>query len=236
MVAVASSCSSRTQTEQPVGELVGLLARGAAAHDLLGEAAQVLHQQDPEADRECPQLADRQRLHLLVRAHGPPQAVRIEAAVGMRDVGPGETEDPGVAGQVPLGQFRELAVVVRRQVVVDLAKLLVDDVVVVDEPLRGRGDRALVLDRGGQEPVALQQDPAVVRDPGLKRTSSTRRAGDSLRSRQRLGVLLQPLHAEQLRTNRLVRVGSRANQPANAARAGLRRAWGDLIVDFQRMA
>ena len=123
------------------------------AHDLLGEAAQVLDEQDAQADRDRPQLADRQRLDLLVRAHDPAQALRIEAAVGVRDVGPGEAEDPRVAGEMALGQLGELAVVVRRQVVADLAELLVDDVEVVDEPLRGRRDRALVLDRPGQDPV-----------------------------------------------------------------------------------
>ena len=135
------------EAEQAVGELVGHLARRAAAHDLLGEAAKVLDEQDAKADRDRPELADRQRLDLLVGAHHAPQALGIEAAVGVGDVCPGQTEHPRVAGEVAIGQLGKLAVVVRRQVVADLAELLVDDGEVVDEPLGGRRDRAFVLDR-----------------------------------------------------------------------------------------
>ena len=159
----------RAEAEQAVGELVGRLPRRPAAHDLLREAAEVLDEEDPEADRDRPQLADRQRLHLLVGAHHAPQALRVEAAVGVGDVGPGEAQDPRVAREMALGQLGELAVVVRGQVVADLAELLVDDGEVVDEPLGGRRDRPLVLDRAGQDAVRLEQDAAVLGDAGPRR-------------------------------------------------------------------
>ncbi len=132
---------SLSEAEQLVGELVGHLPRRAAAHDLLREAAEVVDEKDAEADRDRPQLADRQRLDLLVGAHHATQDLGIEAAVGVGDVGPREPQHPRIAGEMASGQLGELAVVVRRQVVVDLAELLVDDVEVVDEPLGGRRDR-----------------------------------------------------------------------------------------------
>jgi hypothetical protein len=55
--------------------------------------------------------------------------------------------------QMPFRELRQLSVEARRQVVVDLANLLVDDVKVVDEPFRGRGDRPSISDRVGDRSV-----------------------------------------------------------------------------------
>ena len=81
----------------------------------------------------------------------------------MRDKGPGDAEDARIAGERPAGELRQLAVVARRQIVADLADLLVDDVEVVDQPLRGRGDRPFLGDRPGEDPVRLDQLPAGAR-------------------------------------------------------------------------
>ena len=207
----------RAEAEQAVGELVRLLPRCPASHDLLRDAAEVVDEEDPEADRDRPQLADRQRLHALVGAHHAPQALRFEAAVRVRDVGPGKTQDPRVAREMALGQLGELAVVVRGQVVADLAELLVDDVEVVDEPFGGRRDRPFVLDRAGQDAVRLQQDAAVLGDAGPDGVSPTGRVGDRLGGGEGLRVLLQPLHAEELGEDRLFELGLRANPPPTAS-------------------
>ena len=160
----AAGSTVRADPEQSVGELVRQLPRGATADDPLGQAAEVVDEQDPQADRDRPQLADRERLDLLVGADHPPQTLRVEPAVRVGDVRPGEAQDPRIALEVALGQLRQLAVVVRRQVVADLAQLLVDDGEVVDEPLGRRGDPAFVLDRPGQDAVRLEQDAAVLGD------------------------------------------------------------------------
>ena len=111
--------------------------------------------------------------HLLVGADHPPQALRLEPAVRVRDVRPGEAEDPRIAREVAVGQLRKLAVVVGRQVVADLAELLVDDVEVVDEPFGRRRDRAFVLDGPREGPVRLEQDPAVLGDARTDRAPAT---------------------------------------------------------------
>ena len=143
----------RAQSEQGVGQFIGELALRPAAHDPLGEAAEVLDEQDAQADRNRPQLPDRQRLDLLIRPHHSPQRLGIEAAVGVGDIGPRQTQDAWVARQMALGDLGELAVVVRRQVVADLANLFIDDREVVDEPLGRRRDRTLLLDRPRQHSV-----------------------------------------------------------------------------------
>ena len=215
----------RAQTEKGVGKLISFLPRRAASHDLFRDTAQVVDEEDPEADRDRPQLTHRQRLHLLVGAHHAPQALRLKAAVGMGDVGPGETQDPRVAREVALGQLGELAVVVRGQVVADLSELLVDDVEVVDQPLGSRRDRTFFLDGPGQNAVRLQQDAAVIGDSGPDRMSPPGRVGHGLSGRKSLSVLLQPLHAEELREDRLFEFGLRANPWPTATR----RVWKRLV-------
>jgi hypothetical protein len=191
------------QAEETIGQLIGLLARRPAVDDLLGQPSQVLDQEDPEADGDGPQLPDGQRLDPLVGRDVAAETDGLEAAVGMGDVGPGQPVDPRIPRERPAGQLRELPVVVGRQVVADLPQLLIDDVEVVDEPFGSRGDRALLADGQRQGAIAGEQDPAVVGDPGSERDSTPRIGQDGLRRRQRLGVLLQPLDAEQLCQDRL---------------------------------
>jgi len=109
-------------------------------------------------------------------------------------------------------------VVVGGQVVADLAELLVDDREVVDEPFGGRGDDAFVLDRASEDAVRLQQDTAVLGDPGLDGVSPVRRIGDRLGGSQRLRMLLQPLYAEELGEDRLFEPGLPADSSARATR------------------
>ena len=141
------------QTQQAVGDLVCHLSRFSADDDLFRQASEVLDEQDPQADCNCPELADRQRFDLLVGEHHSPKALWVEATVGMSEVGPSETEYTRIAGEVAVGQLGKLVVVVGGQVVADLAELLVDDREVVDEPFGGRRDRTFVLDGPRQKTV-----------------------------------------------------------------------------------
>jgi len=104
-------------------------------------------------------------------------------------------------------------VVVARQVVADLAELLVDDGVVVDEPLGRRCDRTFVLDSPRQKAVRLQEDVAVLGDARVNRPSTMWVVGDSLRCGEGSGVLLEPLDAEKFGENRVLRLG---RAPASA--------------------
>ena len=153
------------QSKEIVGERVGRLACRSPADDGLGQASQILDEQDPQGDRDRPQLSDRQRLHALVGVHEPAERLGIEAAVRMGDERPGDAVHARVAGQRPLGQFGELAVKTGRQVVADLAQLFVHDVEVVDQPFRRRRDPAFLADGLGDHSIRLAQEASVSLHP-----------------------------------------------------------------------
>ncbi len=122
---------------QADGEFVGIGTFSAADADLVGQPPQVLDEHDAQGDRHGPELADGQRLGALIGADEAAQDVRIEIAVGMRDERPGNAEHPRIAGERPVGEFRQLAVVTGRQVVANLADLFFDEVIVVQQPFGG---------------------------------------------------------------------------------------------------
>ena len=94
-----------TGAQQTVGEIVRALSCHTIVHDLLGDTPKILDQHDPQGDRNRPQLADRQELHLLVGPHVALQHLCVEAAVGMRDEGPGHAEHPWVPSERPGGEL-----------------------------------------------------------------------------------------------------------------------------------
>ena len=161
--------------EESVRERVRVPAGRTALHDRIREPAQVLDHHDAKRDRHRPQLADRERLHVLVGAHEAAQALGLEVAVGVRDERPGDAEDARISLEGALRQLRQLAVEAGGQVFADLADLIVDDVEVVDEPL-GRGrDRPLLADRLRDRPIAGEQRAGVVLQ--TRRAAGGRRAG-----------------------------------------------------------
>ena len=150
------------ESQQVVRERVRVAARSAAVDDLLGQAPEVLQEHQTEGDRDGPQLADGQHLDALESLDEALESLGVEAAVGVGDEGPGQAEYPWVALEGALGELWQPAVESRRQILPDLSKDVLDDVEVVDEPLRGRGDRAFLSDHRGQLAIASQQHaPAV---------------------------------------------------------------------------
>jgi len=123
---------------------------GSAPDDLIGYPAQVLDEQDAQADRDGPQLTDGQGLDPLVGDDEAPQALRIEPAVGVGDVRPGQAEDARITLEVAVGELGQLAVVVGRARSSRISRRCSStNVEVVDEPLGGGGDRAFVLESRG---------------------------------------------------------------------------------------
>ena len=197
--------------EEAIGDLVRCEAGELARHHPVGRPAQILDQHDAQRDRHRPELADRQRGDPLVGAQERAEEMRLEAAVGVRDDGPGHAVHARIAGERPVHQLRQLAVVAARQIVADLADLLLDDVHVVDEPFRrGRG-HALVADAGRDRAVGAEQHAFVLAQTRGERTSA--RAAcvrHALGGGQALGVLLQALDAEELRADQLLRLAQKS--------------------------
>ena len=152
--------------QQAVGEGVRLLPRGAAVHDPLGQASEVLDQHDPQRDRDRPEFADRQRLDLLIGAHEAAQHLGIEAAVGVGDEGPGQAEHARISGERSVGQLRQLPVVAGRQIGADFANLPFDEMIVVDQPFRRRRDRVPFVDRPGDGAIGMRAAPPRCRRAG----------------------------------------------------------------------
>ena len=197
------------ETQQPVRQLVGPGPRLAGADDELRQPPQVLHQGHPEVDGDRPPLADGQRLNALVGADELSQGLQLKPAVGVGDVGPGQPVDAGVSHKVTLRDLGQQTVIALREVVPDVPDLFVDDVEVVEEPLRGRRDFLLLPHRLGNVPVGGEKDPCVVVDPGEEIHSLRRFLRRPLGRSQALGVLLQALHAEDLGSDRLVHMRRR---------------------------
>ena len=200
----------RVHAEEPVGQRVRFLALGAARHDALRPAPEILHEHDPQRDRDRPQLADRQRLNPLVRAHEPAQHLGVETAVGMRDEGPGDAEDPRIAGEGSGSELRELPVVGRGQIIADLADLLLDEVIVVEQPFGGRRDRAALADCVRDRAIGVEQGRFVLLQAGGERPPARRLRGDDLGHRETLRMLLEPLDAEELLADGLFAVPRRS--------------------------
>ena len=193
---------------------IGLLPRGTAVHDQFGETSEVFDQHDPERDRDRPELADRQRLHLLVGAHEAAQHFGIEVAVSVGDEGPGQAEHPRISGERPVGQLRQLPIVAGRQRGADFANLPFDEIIVVDQPFSRWRDGAALIDRFGYHAIGVEQYGAIVGEPAGQRVALDRLRRDRLRDREASRVLLQALDAEQLRTNGFAAMPGRCRQSA----------------------
>ncbi len=196
-------CLTPIDPEQSIGQPVGLLANRPPARDQVRCATQVLDQHDPQGDGDGPELADRQWLHALVGGHEPGQQLRVESTVGVGDERPGESEHSRISGQRALRELGQLPIVAGRQVVPDLADLGLDDVVVVDQPLRGRRDRVPLGDRPRDGAMGLEQRAAVVVQARGQLPHGDRPGRHALCGGQALGVLLESLGAEDLGANHL---------------------------------
>ncbi|OQB82729.1 MAG: hypothetical protein BWX88_03760 [Planctomycetes bacterium ADurb.Bin126] len=164
--------------------------------DAVRHPPQVLDQRQAEHDRHRPQLAQPQRRHALIRPHELRDHLGVDPAVGVADQLHRQRVHPREALQLARGQPRELAAVVRGQVLAGDADLLLDEVVVVEQPFGRGGHLAPLADRLGDRLVRADDDLLVgvqaVQQPLRARTNVHR-----VLHRQRPQVRLQLPRAEQ---------------------------------------
>jgi hypothetical protein len=122
----------------------------------------------------------------------------------MRDQGDGQLVDPGIAGQMAARQLGQLAVIAAGQTLPDLADVLLDDVVVVQQPLTRGADVLAAVGGGGEPRVGIFQNPAGAVEARQERGSppAGRRATQALLRGQGLRPLAEVLGAEQLAADR----------------------------------
>jgi hypothetical protein len=121
---------------------------------LIGENAEVTHAHDYVAHGDRPSWTFDPGTRLGI--HIPPQKLRLEAAVRMRDERPGNAEHAGIPFPVAQGEFEQSSIKSGRQIVTDFAKLLLNDIKIVNQPFRCRGDCASLLNRAGRRPAILE--------------------------------------------------------------------------------
>ena len=204
---------------------VGRPARLACVDHLVRQAAQVLDQSELEHARPGPQLADRERRHRLVAVQEAQQLLPVEAAVAVADQLHGHGVDARVSRELARGELGQLAVVVARQVLPHVADLGGDQVVVVEQPLRRRGDELPAVHVLGHAEVRLAQHARVVVEARKQVARvAARRGVDRQAGRERLGPLLEPLDAEQLVSEGLL---ANADPPPPPHRPAPRSSWRD---------
>src|SRR6185503_12738799 len=117
--------------EQAVRERVGVLACLSVALNGLSEAPQIFDQGNPEGDRDCPQLANGERLNPLIGGYKTDESVEIEPAVRVSNEGPGKPENARISLEVAFGELGQLVIEARGQIVRDLANLLFHDMEII---------------------------------------------------------------------------------------------------------
>ncbi len=142
----------------------------------------------------------------MIGAHEAGEDGGIEAAVAMGNERPGNAEDPGIGPEGAVGQFGQLTVIAGRQAGADFANLLGDDMGVVDQPLGGRCDRALVPDRLRDVAIGGAQAHIVIAKAGLQTAAGAALGRDCLGFGEAVRMLLQPLHAEDFRTDQVLAI------------------------------
>ena len=185
--------------EQRVGPFGGALAIAAAGRHARDHAAQVLEQREPQHDRDRPQLAELERLHALIRGDERVEHLLVDAAVRVRDQLEREIVDARHA-RVAV-EPRQHPAVAARQVAPGDQDLIVEQVVVVDEPLGGRRDLPAARDRVGDQPIRVGQRLLVVGEP-LEQPIFTAPRADRVRAGEHLRVMLELAGAEQLGAQR----------------------------------
>jgi hypothetical protein len=187
--------------QKPIGEPVGLSPHSSAERYLLREAPEILYEYDLQRDRDRPKLADRERLNFLIGFDVCDQSIRIETTVSVGDERPGQAKHTGIPDERAGDELRELAIVTGGQIRADLTDLLLHQMIVVDQPLRGRRDRAALVDGRHDRAIRRKKHRAIVGESGGQRHSTSRLCGHDLSDRQAARVGLQPFEAEQFFTD-----------------------------------
>ena len=175
----------------------------------------------------------RRSLTRLVGSHEAAQGFGIDAAIAMRDRLEGDVIDARLPGRRPVRQARQLAAVAFGQMPLGGADLLFDQVEIVEQPLAGRRDPALLAGHGSQQ-LADADQLAFVRGQTPEQAVPFVTGSQPVRRRQRLAVLRHLIGTVQFGTQRCVLAGQRPC-PSVAAQAQfqLTKISGELRAGIQ---
>ncbi len=180
------------------------------------DAAEVVDQRQAQHDRDRPELAQLQRLDGLVRADEGAQATRVDAAVAVGYELERDVVDDRVAGRGAAKQAGELPTVGLGQVAPGRPYLLLDEIEIVAQPLRGWSDTKLAFVR--DKAVGIEENALVLTELREQKIRPPLLINDVLR-RELLRVPLELLEAEQFGAQRLIIAAGRGLDPVPAAAA-----------------
>ena len=192
----------------------------ATRRDAHRDATQVLDQREAQHYGQGPQLAEREHAHRLVRGHEALEAVAIEPPITVRDGLERDVIHTRQAAGRPLGQARELLTITPRQMASGGTDLFLDEVQVVEQPLRRRSDAVLRRDRGREGRAGREQHSLVVgqaREQAIRQSLGTR----AVRGCETRAILLHLIRAEQFGAQRRL-IAHRAPERGVTPRARLR--------------
>ena len=194
---------------QAVGPDVGEIHLEAVASDVLTHPAQVFNQRQTQHDRNRPQLAEAERLDLLVGRHVAAKAVDVDPAIAVGNGIQRNVVHTWQASGRSAAQARELAAVSTRQMPSRDRDLLLDQVDIVEQPIACRGDPPLRMRRCGQQRAGLIQRALIV-GQALQQPFGLTLLAVLMAASQTAPVFFQLFRTEQGRTQRIV-VGHHAN-------------------------
>jgi hypothetical protein len=102
-------------------------------------------------------------------------------------------------------QPRQLALVGLRERLAGLADLALDEMEIVEQPLRRGRHRLVAAHRGDQAPVSFPKDPFVLGEAVEERPADATTPVDLVAPGERAGVLREPVGAEDLVPDRIER-------------------------------
>src|SRR3546814_10820044 len=102
-----------------------------------------------------------------------------------------------LTGKGTIGELGQLAIITRREVQPHFANLPLDEMEIVDQPFRGRGDRGLAVHRRADQAIGVDQARFVGRQAVEQGMAQLPVRLDGLGERQASRMLLHSLDAEE---------------------------------------
>ncbi len=171
------------------------------------DAAQVLDQGQAQHDRNRPQLAERERLDLLVGAHEAADGVLVDAAVAVRDRVQCDVVDARQSSRCATLQTWQFPAVAFGEMQARGADLVVNQVQVVEQPFARGCNPMPSLDRIREQRATVAQDTFVIRQAS-QQAVGTFAGRDCVFASNNPPVFFHLLRAEQLGAQRCIAVAA----------------------------
>ena len=165
-----------------------------------GQSAQLFDQPEPQHDRDRPDLSDGQRRRALIRGGEVDERLEIETAGCVCDQFARERVDAWISGERTVRELWQLEVVLSRKVLANFADLVLNDVMVIAQPVFRADCRRVLGDGPGQESIRIVELLRGIVQARQQRLASSGRVGrDSIQLGECQGMTFELVLAKELR-------------------------------------